>query len=117
MNKIILENANKAIVNGEHEIFLSYLTDDIKWNFLGDRIICGKDQVSRYINDAYIRPPVFDVENIVSEGNYVTAIGRIKIIDESDHWTEYDYCDLWRFENGKMAELKAFVIKKQTSVI
>ena len=112
MNKIILENANKAILNGEHEIFLSYLTDDIKWNFVGDRSITGKGQVSRYINDAYIRPPKFNVANIVSEGSFVTAVGCIKVIDKSGQWTEYDYCDLWRFENGKMAELNAYIIKK-----
>jgi ketosteroid isomerase-like protein len=26
----------------------------------------------------------------------------------------YDYCDVWRFENGKIAELKAFVIEKKS---
>lgn len=112
MNKLILENANKAISNGEHEIFLSYLSDNTQWNFLGDRIISGKEQVSRYINDTYRKPPIFSVENLVSEGEYVTAVGNIKIFDNSDQWIEYDYCDIWRFENGKMAELKAFVIKK-----
>lgn len=112
MNKIILENANRAISNGEHEIFLSYLSDNSHWDFLGDQVISGKDQVSQYINDTYRKPPRFDVENMVSEGDYVTAIGRIEIIDKSDQWVAYDYCDVWRFENGKMAELKAFVIKK-----
>lgn len=112
MNKIILENANKAISNGEHEIFLSYLSENTQWNFVGDKILSGREQVSRYLNDTYRKPPKFDVEDLVSEGNYVTAVGRIRIIDESDQWIEYDYCDIWRFEDGKMAELKAFVIKR-----
>ena len=112
MNKLILENANKDISNGEHEIFLSYLSDNTQWNFLGDQIISGKERVSLYINETYRKPPIFNVENLVSEGDYVTAVGTIKILDNSDQWIEYDYCDIWRFENGKMAELKAFVIKK-----
>ncbi|KFF00025.1 nuclear transport factor 2 family protein [Chryseobacterium luteum] len=110
-NKIILENANKAITKGDHETFLSYLTDDIIWTFVGEQVISGKDQVRRYINDTYRQPPKFDVETLIEEGNYVTAVGRIALMNKNDEWIEYNYCDIWRFEDAKMAELKAFVIK------
>jgi len=111
LNKIILHNANQAISNGEHEIFLSYLSDNIQWNFLGDKILSGKEQISRYINETYRKPPKFSVVNLVAEGDFVTAVVQIKIINNADQWVEYDYCDIWRFTDGKMLELKAFVIK------
>lgn len=109
-NKIILENANKAIIAGEHEIFLNYLSDDATWNFVGDRVISGKKQISLYINEKYTKPPRFDVEKMIAEGDHVTAFGRISLLNESNKWTEYHYCDIWSFRDGKMDELKAFVI-------
>jgi ketosteroid isomerase-like protein len=30
--------------------------------------------------------------------------------DEDGKMVDYSYCDVWRFRDGKMAELKAFVI-------
>lgn len=111
-HKTTLENANKAIIQGDHETFLDYLTDDIRWNFVGDQILFGKEQIGRYLEQTYRKPPKFDVENIISEGDYLTAVGKISIADAEDEWVEYRYCDIWRFENGKMAELTAFVIKE-----
>jgi uncharacterized protein len=36
-----------------------------------------------------------------------------EIISKDDEGNEvrYDYCDVWRFEGHKLAELRAFVIK------
>lgn len=111
-HKTTLENANTAISQGNHETFLDYLTDDVRWNFVGDQILVGKEQVRRNLEQTYRKPPKFDVENIISEGDYLTAVGKISIADDEDEWVEYRYCDIWRFENGKMAELTAFVIKE-----
>jgi uncharacterized protein len=59
----------------------------------------------------YSEPPKFSVENLIAEGNFVTAIGKIAMKDESGESTDYLYCDVWRFRDCKMAELTAFVIK------
>jgi ketosteroid isomerase-like protein len=59
----------------------------------------------------YLEPPKFDVENLIAEGDFVSAIGKIRMKDEGGKVTDYSYCDVWRFRDGKMAELKAFVIK------
>lgn len=112
-HKEILESANAAISQGDHQAFLSYLTENTKWTFLGDQVLSGKEEVKNYITEAYKEPPKFDVELMIEEGNYVTAIGKISLTNEDNEWIQYDYCDVWRFENGKMAELKAFVIENK----
>jgi ketosteroid isomerase-like protein len=33
--------------------------------------------------------------------------------DNDGKMTHYLYCDVWRFSEGKMAELKAFVVKTE----
>lgn len=110
-NKTILENANNAISNGDHETFLSYCTENTTWIFVGDRTLSGKNEVRQYIKETYSKPPIFDVDYMIGENDYVTVVGTIRLWEDSE-WIEYDYCDVWRFEDGKMAEVKAFVIKK-----
>jgi len=108
-NKDILKRANNAITAGDYEEFLSHCTDDTTWNFVGDKILQGKDSVRKYMAETYVKPPRFVVENIIAENDFVTAIGNITLTENGKD-KNYTYCDVWRFRDGKMAELKAFVI-------
>lgn len=110
-NKAVLEKANAAVSGGDNEGFLSHCTEDTKWIFVGDRILQGKEAVRQWMATTYVEPPKFMVENLIAEGDFVTAIGKISMKDENGETASYLYCDVWRFRDGKMAELKAFVIK------
>jgi len=110
-NKATLEKANEAVSKGDNEGFLSFCTEDTEWTFVGDRVLRGKEAVRQYMAVEYLQPPQFKVESLISEGDFVIAIGKINSKDENGKIAAYDYCDVWRFENGKMAALKAFVIK------
>lgn len=109
-NKHTLQKANEAVQNGDNDKFLDYCTDDIIWHFIGDRTIAGKEAVRRYMYETYKEPPRFDIEDLLADGDLVTAIGKISLADESGKAIDYSYCDVWRFRDGKMAELRAFVI-------
>lgn len=110
-NKAILEKANAAVAEGNNEGFLSFCTEDTEWTFVGDKILRGKEAVRQYMATAYVEPPKFMVENLIAEGEFVTAIGKINMKDKDGIMAEYSYCDVWRFRDGKMIELKAFVIE------
>jgi uncharacterized protein len=112
-NKEILEEANAAITKGDNEGFLSFCTDDTEWTFVGERILRGKEAVRQYMSTAYQDPPKFEVENLLAEGEFVIATGQITMKDDNGRPVDYSYCDIWRFRDDKMAELKAFVIKKE----
>lgn len=110
-NKAVLEKGNAAITEGDNEGFLSHCTEDTKWVFVGDRTLEGKEAVRQYMATTYLEPPKFVIENLIAEGDFVTAIGRINLKDENGEMASNLYCDVWRFRDGKIAELKAFVIK------
>ncbi len=112
-NKAILEEANAANAKGDYERFLSFCTDDTEWTFVGDRILKGKEAVRQYMAETYIEPPKFTVANLIAEGDFVTALGEITLKDKDGKATHYSYCDVWRFRDGKMVELKAFVIETE----
>ncbi len=110
-NKAILTQANAAVAKGDHEGFLSHCTEDVEWTFVGDRTLKGKEAVRRYMKATYIEPPTFAVAHLIAEDDFVTAVGEISIKDETGKWVHSAYCDVWRVRDGKLAELKAFVVE------
>ena len=110
-NKATLLKANAAVAAGDNEGFLSFCAENIRYEFVGDQTLHGKDAVRAYMKEAYLEPPEFDVEHLIAEGDLVSAMGKISMTDESGKKINYSYCDVWRFQDGKMAELRAYVIE------
>lgn len=109
-HKEILLKANAAVREGNNEGFLNYCTDDITWSFVGEQVIKGKDKIRKYMEETYVSPPEFDIVTIISEGDYITVVGSITLKDNQGRVNSFEYCDVWKFRDGLMAELKAFVI-------
>ncbi|MCD9006933.1 nuclear transport factor 2 family protein [Luteimonas sp. XNQY3] len=109
-HKSSLRQANAAITRGDIEGFLAYCTDDIQWTTVGESTLDGKEAVRQWMADAYAEPPVFTVDHLIAEEDFVIALGSItgKAADGTE--TRHAYSDVWRFHDGKMAELRAFVI-------
>ncbi len=112
-NTTILHKANEFVKNGDYESFLAYCTSNTKWVFVGERILNGKEEVRAYMKEFYLEPPVFSVEKAIEECNFVMVTGEIRLKNKAGKYEHFDYCDIWRFEDGKIAELKAFVIEKR----
>lgn len=110
-HKSVLTKANEAVSRGDHEGFLAFCTEDTEWTFVGDRTLEGKEAVRRYMAETYREPPVFRVDRMIAEGDFLTALGEITLKDEAGKATRYAYCDVWRFRDGKLAELHAFVVE------
>jgi ketosteroid isomerase-like protein len=109
-NKEILKKANQAFSEGNYEEFLTYCTEDTKWTYVGDRTLEGKDQVRAYLATAY-EESIFEIERYIEDGENLVAMGWGKLKGEDGQIVHYSVCDVWKFRAGKMAELKAFVIK------
>jgi len=113
-NTKILLDANQLVREGKYEEYLSYLTEDSKWVFVGERTLLGKEAVRQYIKEFYLAPPIFDAERYIEEGNFVTVTGNISLKNEDGSYSHYYYCDIWRFDNSTLAEVTAYVIEKKT---
>ena len=112
-NKAILKQANAAVAKGDFEGFLVHCTEDVEWIFVGEQTLKGKEAVRQYMKETYIEPPRFVVDHLIAEGDFVTVLGDITLKDESGKDVELAYCDVWRLRDGKLAELKAFVVEKK----
>ena len=110
-NKAVLEAANAAVSAGDNEGFLAHCTDDIRWTTVGEGTLQGKQAVREWMKEAYAVPPRFKVRQMVAEADHVVAIGSIMGDGPDGKPTEFAYSDVWRFRDGKMCELDAFVVK------
>jgi len=109
-HKEVLMEANEAIARGDFEGFLVHCTEGTVWNFLGDRTLRGKEAVRRWMAETYKEPPRFKVSQLIADGEFLAALGEITLKDDKGKDAAFSYCDVWRFEGGRMAELNAFVI-------
>ncbi|MBS7457154.1 nuclear transport factor 2 family protein [Coralloluteibacterium stylophorae] len=109
-HKRTLEQANAAVSRGDFEGFLVHCTEDTVWHFLGERTLRGKAEVRAWMAEAYRQPPRFEVHRMIAEGDALAALGEITLTDADGKDARFAYCDVWRFEEGKLAELRAYVV-------
>jgi len=101
-----------AIEKGDYEGFLAFCADDTKWTFLGDETLDGKNAVRQWMAMTYRDPPKFTVSQLLADGDFVVALGDIETTAEDGEKVCSSYCDVWRIRDGKLVELKAFVVAK-----
>jgi len=89
-------------------------TEDTHWTFVGDQVLEGKEAVRQYVATAYLEPPKFHVDRLISEGDSLTALGKISLKDETGRLRHYSHCDVWRLLDGKLFELQAFVVEDRS---
>ena len=87
-----------------------HCTEDTEWIFHGDRTLRGKEAVRRWMTETYKRPPQLQVHRMVAEGDTLVAMGEVTLEDEGGKATRRAYCDVWRFEGRRMAQLQAVVV-------
>lgn len=111
-NKAVLEAANAAVMQGDYEGFLAFCTDDTNWEFVGEQTLRGKDAVRQWMSASYSEgPPGLTVDHMIAEGDFVIAVGTVTTQGADGRSTHHTYCDVWRLRGGKLAELRAFVVK------
>lgn len=112
-NKEVFKKADAAFAEGSIEGFLSFCVDDVVWTIIGEKTVKGKDAIRQWLASIDMEPPKFTVENVIAEGDLLTAHGNMTMKDKEGKIVPYAYCDIYRFQDGKIVELTSFVIKTQ----
>jgi ketosteroid isomerase-like protein len=109
-NKAIIDKANQAFERNDVEGLLALCTEDFKWTMVGSPPAVGKAAVREWMAHAPPEMPKFTVDAVIADGDHVTCVGDMTM-PEKGEIVPYGYCDVWRLKDGKIVELKAFVIK------
>src|SRR5215510_12204437 len=112
-NKEIVEKVNASFAEGSAEGFLSCCADNVTWTIVGTRTVKGKDAIREWLSSIDTEPPKFTVDNIIAEGNFVTAYGDMTLKEKDGKTVSYAYCDIYRFRDGKIVELNSFLINTE----
>jgi len=112
-NKEIVEKVNASFAEGGVEGFLTYCADDVVWTMVGNKTTKGKNAIREWLASMDTEPPRFTVDNIIGDGDFVTAYGDMTMKDKDGKVVPYAYCDIYRFRDGKIVELSSFVIKTE----
>ncbi|RYD53178.1 MAG: nuclear transport factor 2 family protein [Sphingobacteriales bacterium] len=110
-NQALLTAANAAIANGDYEGYLAFCAENSEWTFEGEQQLIGKEAIRQYMKRTYRTPPVFTTDKMIASEDYVIAMGMITLLNAQGQPTRYSYCDVWRFKDGKMIELNAYVVE------
>ena len=112
-NREIVEKVNAAFDEGSTEGFLSFCSEDVQWTIVGERTVKGKDAIRTWMAAMDMEPPKFTVNNIIAEGDFVTAYGDMTMRDKEGKSVPYAYCDIYRLRDNKIVELTSFVVKTE----
>lgn len=108
-----LRDFNIAYAKQELQAMLDQLTDNISWDWVGDKHVTGKEQVAKVLEKMIAqRAAEFTLQKILTHGKFGAVDGTITMPDGSS----YGFCDIYVFssnaKNAKIAEITTYVIRR-----
>ncbi|HEV8591900.1 MAG TPA: nuclear transport factor 2 family protein [Pyrinomonadaceae bacterium] len=110
-NKHIVERVNASFAEGETEVFLEHCKPEVVWKMVGEETRTGVDTIREFMASmGDMEPPKFSAINVIGEGDYVAATGDMTMKNKDGKTESYSFCDVYRFDGGKIAELTSYVV-------
>lgn len=108
---IFLEKLTIAFAKGDSKFILRSVTDDIRWNIVGDRVIEGKEDLAEALERMKEDQAVeLSMHHIATHGKAGAVNGRTKLKGGRTR----AFCDVYEFSNAKgtsVKEITSYVIE------
>lgn len=108
---IFLKNLTIAFAKGDVKFILASVSDEISWNFVGDKIYQGKNEFNEYIKEmSKEKAAEIKIDRISTHGTAGAVNGEVKL----KNGNLYGFCDVYQFSNAKGDKVKAitsYIIK------
>ena len=115
-NKEIVRKVNQGFLDANIDSILEHFADDITWNMIGHRSASGKDDIRAWLGDMKeCEPPKFTEDILIAEGDTAICSGDMTMTDKEGATSEWSYCDIYRFSDGKITELRSFLTRTDQS--
>ncbi len=109
-----LQEFNEAFIRGNKEIVLTSVTDDIKWNMVGEDEIRGKDEFERAFQEMPREGKVeLAIKTIITHGITAAVEGTIHTTNDLEEKKVYAFCETYRFnkfKDGRIKEMTSYII-------
>lgn len=109
----IIEIVNDGFRKNDPEIFLNYCSDTVRWTMLGAFEAEGTEAIRKFFNGNPTSTEEADIRlgQTIAEGDQVASTGTMKMKEKDGHMVEYAFCDIYRFEGEKIAEMSSYLVK------
>ncbi len=109
--KTFLREFNEYWVREDKPAIVETVTDDIRFSMAGGQAVSGKSDFRVFLENmgGDATDMDLDIANIILEGDRAAVNGEIAMTDKDGQRRVYAFCDIYRLEGGKVAELTAYV--------
>jgi len=109
--KILIRDFNTAFAENKIDKILEYMSDDITWNMVGNKVIKGKKEAEEMLKTMGGEAAhELIINTIITHGDTAAADGVMKFPD-----TAIAFCDIYTFtnhsDNAKIRELTSYGIE------
>jgi ketosteroid isomerase-like protein len=110
--KNFLRQFNDLWVVPDVEAIVANVTDDIHFSMVGKPPIVGKADFRKMFDDmsGHSSDMSMEVEHVLVDGDRAMVNGLIHMPGDGGQKT-YAFCDVYRLEGARVAELKAYVVE------
>lgn len=107
----IINEFNEAFAKSDVDTILKYVSEDIKWNIIGDRVVEGKENFANYIREMASQDPMdFSLNTTIHQDLQAVLEGQVT----SSEGKVYAFCDIYTFDgidSDKISSLISYVIE------
>ena len=109
------EQIAEAFSRHDFEASYPYLTEDIRWNIVGERLVEGKEEVIVVCREsaAYLTGVTTDFVKFrtVVTDDCVVVDSVAEYTDKEDKTSHVASCDIYDFTNGKVSEITSYTVE------
>jgi uncharacterized protein len=110
--KQFLREFNEYWVREDVRAILDTVTDDIRFRMIGGKSVSGKSEFESFLGEMPDgnSETALTITNVIVDGDQAAVNGEISMTDKDGQRQTYGFCDVYRLEGGKVAELTAYVL-------
>jgi limonene-1,2-epoxide hydrolase len=109
------EQISEAFSHHDFEAAYPYLTDDIRWNLVGERLVEGKENVIAVCREsaAYLTGVTTDFVKFrtVVTDDCVVIDSVAEYTDKEAKPSHVASCDIYDFTNGKVSQITSYTVE------
>lgn len=112
-NKEIIRKVNAGFIANDVEGILLHVADNVRWDVQGAFTALGKEEFRKAIHNENFEPgPAITTVHEIEEGDFVAVEGTVSSRMKNGTLFEAYFHNAYRLENGKIKEMRSYVVPK-----
>lgn len=105
-----IRDFNEAFSRNDSNFILNHMSEDIEWNFIGERTVKGKAEVEEFLEPMKkVETLELELLEIITHGRTAAANGRMKIKEPSGEIKNFGFADFYELNGLKSPKVKKMI--------